>query len=59
VYLAIKVEGQLKRKCSTRPGAYSGWKMNYRRKGSVPSKPLVSFKVVEPTFMKKQVSASD
>jgi hypothetical protein len=35
VHLAIKVEGQLKRKGSTRSGAYlgssSGWKLNYRR----------------------------
>jgi hypothetical protein len=63
VHLAIKVERQLKRKCNTRSGAYSGsssgWKMNYRREGSVPSKPLVSSKVVEPTSMKKQVLASD
>jgi hypothetical protein len=63
VHLAIKVEGQLKRKCNTRSGAYSGsssgWKMNYRREGSVPLKPLVSSKVAEPTSMKKQVLASD
>jgi hypothetical protein len=33
--------------------------MNYRREGSVSSKPLVTSKVVEPTFMKKQVSTND
>jgi hypothetical protein len=33
--------------------------MNYRREGSVPSKPLVTFKVAKPTSMKKQVLASD
>jgi hypothetical protein len=63
VHLAIKVEGQLKRKGNARSGAYmrssSGWKMNYRREGSVSSKPLVTSKVVEPTFMKKQVSTND
>ena len=63
VHLAIKVEGQLKRKGNTRSGAYtgssSGWKMNYRREGSASSKPLVTFKVVEPTSMKKQVSTND
>jgi hypothetical protein len=55
--------GQLKRKGSTRSGAYSGsslgWKMNYRREGSAPSKPLVTYKVAEPTSMKKQVLAND
>ena len=63
VHLAIKVEGQLKRKGSTRFGAYSGsssgWKMIYRREGSVTSKPLMTSKVAEPPSMKKQVSASD
>jgi hypothetical protein len=63
VQLAIKVEGQLKRKGNTRSGAYtgssSGWKMNYRREGSSSSKPLVTSKVAEPTFMKKQVSTND
>jgi len=33
--------------------------MNYRREGNVSSKPLVSSKVVEPTSIKKQVSASN
>jgi len=33
--------------------------MNYRREGRKPSKPLVTFKVVEPTSIKKQVLASD
>jgi hypothetical protein len=32
--------------------------MNYRREGSASSKPLVTFKVVEPTSVKKQVSAN-
>ena len=63
VHLAIKVEGQLKRKGNARSGAYtgssSGWKMNYMRDGSVSSKPLVTSKVAEPTFMKKQVSTND
>jgi len=63
VHLAIKVEGQLKRKVNTRSGAYtgssSGWKMNYKREGSASSKPLVTSKVAEPTSMKKQVSAND
>jgi hypothetical protein len=63
VHLAIKVEGQLKRKGSTRSGAYlgssSGWKLNYKREGSAPSKPLVTSKVAEPTSIKKQVSAND
>jgi len=63
VHLAIKDEGQLKRKGNTRSGAYSGsssgWKLNYRREGSAPSKPLVTSKVAEPTFMKKQVSTND
>ena len=63
MHLAIKVEGQLKRKGGTRSGAYSGsyssWKLNYRREGSVPSKPLVISKVIEATFMKKHVSAND
>jgi hypothetical protein len=63
VHLAIKVERQLKRKGSSRSRAYSGsssgWKLNYRRQGSAPSKPLVTFKVVEPTSMKKQVSTND
>ena len=63
MYLAIKVEGQLKRKGNTRSGAYTGssssWKMNYRREGSASSKPLVTSKVAEPTFMKKQVSTND
>jgi hypothetical protein len=63
VHLAIKVEGQLKRKGSTRFGAYSGsssgWKMNYNREGSVTLKPLMTSKVAEPPFMKKQVSTSD
>ena len=63
VHLAIKVERQLKRKGSTQPEAYSGsssgWKLNYKREGSAPSKPLVTSKVVEPTSMKKQVSSND
>jgi hypothetical protein len=63
VHLAIKVEGQLKRKGSTRSGAYSGsflgWKMNYRRAGGVPLKPLVTSEATEPTSMKKQVLAND
>eukprot|EP00258_Populus_trichocarpa_P031547 XP_024447566.1 uncharacterized protein LOC112325356 [Populus trichocarpa] len=63
VHLAIKVEGQLKRKGNTRSGAYtgssSGWKMNYRREGNASSKPLVTSKVVELTSMKKQVSTND
>jgi hypothetical protein len=63
VYLAIKVEGQLKRKGHTRSVAYSGsslgWKMNYRREDSASSKPLVTSKVVEPTSIKKQVLAND
>jgi hypothetical protein len=29
--------------------------MNYRREGSKSSKPLVTYKVVKPTSMKKQV----
>jgi hypothetical protein len=62
-HLAIKVEGQLKRKGNTRSGAYtgssSGWKMNYKREGSASSKPLVTSKVAEPTSMKKQVLAND
>jgi hypothetical protein len=33
--------------------------MNYRREGSATSKPLMTFKVVEPTSMKKQVLISD
>ena len=33
--------------------------MNYRREGSASSKPLVTSKVAEPTFMKKQVSTND
>ena len=60
VHLAIKVEGQLKKKGNTRSGAYtrsfSGWRMNYRREGSAPTKPLVTSKNVEP---KKQVAAND
>jgi len=63
VHLAIKVERQLKRKGSTQPeaysGSFSGWKLNYKREGSAPSKPLVTSKVVEPTSMKKQVSSND
>jgi hypothetical protein len=63
VHLAIKVKGQLKRKGNTRSGAYtgssSGWKMNYRREGTASSKPLVTSKVAEPTFMMKQVSTND
>jgi hypothetical protein len=63
VHLAIKVEGQLKRKGNTRSGAYTrsflGWKMNYRRESSASSKPLVTSKFAEPTFMKKQVSTND
>jgi len=63
VHLAIKVEGQLKKKGNTRSGAYtrfsSGWKMNYRREGSASSKPLVISKVAEPTSMKKQVLNND
>jgi len=63
VHLAIKVEGQLKIKGSTRSGAHSGfssgWKKNYWREGSASSKALVTLKVVEPTSMKKQVLASD
>jgi len=63
VHLAIKVEGRLKRKGNTRSRAYLGfsssWKLNYRREGSVSSKPLVTSKVDESTSMKKQVSAND
>jgi len=63
VHLAIKVEGQLKRKGNTRSRAYlgfsSGWKLKYRREGSASSKPLVTSKVAESTSMKKQVSAND
>jgi hypothetical protein len=33
--------------------------MNYRREDSAPSKPLVTYKVAEPTSMKKQVLAND
>jgi hypothetical protein len=62
-HLAIKVEGQLKRKGNTRSGAYmgssSGWTMNYRREGSAPTKPLMTSKSVESTSVKKQVSAND
>jgi len=57
VHLAIKVEGQLKRKGNTRSRAYTGsssvWRMNYRREGSTPTKPLVTSKNAEPTSMKK------
>ena len=35
------------------------WKLNYKREGSAPSKPLVTSKVAKPTSMKKQVSAND
>jgi hypothetical protein len=63
VHLAIKVEGQLKRKGNTRSEAYTGsslgWKMNYRREGSASSKPLVTSKVAKPNSMKKQVSTND
>jgi len=63
VHLTIKVEGQLKKKGSTQPeaylGSFSGWKLNYRREDSAPSKPLVTSKVAEPTSMKQQVSTSD
>jgi hypothetical protein len=61
VHLAIKVEGQLKRKGNTRSGAYtgsfSGWRMNYRRERNAPTKPLMASKNVKPTSMKKQVAA--
>ena len=33
--------------------------MNYRREGSVASKPLVTSKIAKPTSMKKQVSANE
>jgi hypothetical protein len=33
--------------------------LNYRREDSASSKPLVTSKVVEPTSMKKQISAND
>jgi len=33
--------------------------MNYRKEGSKTSKPLMTFKVVKPTSMKKQVLTSD
>jgi hypothetical protein len=50
VHLAIKVEGQLKRKGNTLSRAYLGsslgWKMNYRREGSASSKPLVTSKAL-------------
>ena len=63
VHLANKVEGQLKRKGNTQSGAYtgsySGQRMNYRRKGSAPTKPLVTSKNAEPTSMKKQVEVND
>ena len=63
VHLAIKVQGELKMKGNTKSGAYlgssSGWKLNYKREGSVPSKPLVTFKVAKPTSMKKQVLTND
>jgi hypothetical protein len=63
VYLAIKIKGQLKMRGNTRSGAYLGsflgWKLNYRREGSASSKPLVTFKVAEPTFMKKKFSVND
>jgi hypothetical protein len=43
VHLAIKVEGQLEKKGSTRSGAYlgfsSGWKLNNKTEGSAISKP--------------------
>ena len=43
VHLAIKDEGQLKRKGSTRSraysGSFSGCKLNYRREANTPSKP--------------------
>ena len=43
MHLAIKVEGQLEKKGSTRSGAYlgfsSGWKLNNKTEGSAISKP--------------------
>jgi len=33
--------------------------MNYRREGSAPTKPLVTFKNVKPTSMKKQVATNN
>jgi hypothetical protein len=61
VHLAVKVEGLLKGRVihEAYTGSSSGWKMNYRREGSASSKPLVTSKVAEPSFMKKQVSAND
>jgi len=47
VHLAIKVEGQLKRKDNTRSGVYMGsflgWKMNYRRQGNASFEAFGSF----------------
>jgi len=40
-------------------GSSSSWKMNYRREGSAPSKPLMTSKVIKPTSIKKQVLTSD
>jgi len=61
VHLAIKVEGQLKRKGNTRSraytGSFSGWRMNYRRERNAPTKALMASKNVKPTSMKKQVAA--
>jgi hypothetical protein len=63
VHLAIKVEGQLKRKGNTGSGACtgssSGWRMNYRRERRAPTKSLMAFKNVEPTSIKKQVAANE
>ena len=62
INLSIKVEKQMIRKSSARLGAYScaslGWKMNYRREGNAPSKPIMTPKVVEPSNPKKQVLAT-
>jgi hypothetical protein len=40
-------------------GSSSGWRMNYKREDSSPTKPLVTSKNVEPTSMKKQVTPND
>ena len=49
----------MKRKSTLRSRAYSGsslgWKMNYRREGNAPSKPIMTHKVAKPSNLKKQV----
>lgn len=63
VYMAVKLEKQLRRIGSAKPNGYSGffsgWKSSFKRDGNALMKQMTTPKVVEPFFVRNQVTTSE